>query len=109
MNAFYFFKTDREIVFNITSCVGIMSQFNMIMKTILISRCSQACMPFQSFLFPVFIPFFLRTGTNKELHFHLLKFSHAENKLSCYNFIRECFTDLRSEERRVGKECRSRG
>src|SRR6476661_6551001 len=56
-------------------------------------------MPVQSCFLPIFKPFFLCTGANKELHFHLFKFSHAKNKLPCNNFIPECFTNLRNTKR----------
>src|SRR6478609_2818752 len=62
-------------------------------------------MPFQPFFFPVFIPFFLCTRTNKELHFHLLKLAHTENKLAGYNLIPERFTNLCNTKRNF-KPCR---
>ena len=56
-------------------------------------------MPFHSFFFPVFIPFFLCAGPDKELHFHLFKFPHAENELPGYDFIAKCFTNLGNTKR----------
>src|SRR3954462_5264525 len=55
-------------------------------------------MPVKSRFFPVFKPFFLCAGTNKELHFHLFKFTHTKNKLTSNNFISECFTNLRNSK-----------
>jgi hypothetical protein len=62
-------------------------------------------MPFQSLLFPVFVPFFLCAGADKELHFHLLKLAHPENKLPGDNFITESFTNLCNAKRDF-KPCR---
>src|SRR4249920_1926888 len=87
MNTFHFFKTERKFIFNIAGRIGIMSQFHMVMKTIFFFWNSQAQMPFHSYLLPGFIPFFLCTGANEILHFHLFKFSHAENKLPGYDLI----------------------
>src|ERR1051326_8623465 len=56
-------------------------------------------MPFHSFLFPVFIPLFLCSWTNEELHFHLFKLSHAKNKLPCYDLITKCFPYLCNSKR----------
>src|SRR3954447_2022358 len=51
-------------------------------------------MPLEAGLLPVFIPFFLCAGTDKELHFHLLKLAHTEDKLAGYNLVAECLTNL---------------
>ncbi len=51
-------------------------------------------MPLQTGFFPIFIPLLLCTRSNKKLHFHLLKLTHAENKLTRDNFITKSFSDL---------------
>src|SRR5258705_9701197 len=94
-----FFKPNGKVKFDIAGCIGIMSQFDMIVEAILVTRKPKTQMPFQSFFFPVLVPFFLCAGTNKELHFHLLKLTHPENKLPRHNLITECFTDLRNPKR----------
>src|SRR6266487_4772792 len=99
MNTFYFFKADWKFIFNITSGIGIVSQLHMIMKTISFSWNAKTQMPFHSFFFPGFIPFFLRTWTNEILHFHLLKLPHTKNKLPRYNFIPERLPYLCNTER----------
>src|ERR671921_221934 len=38
VNAFHFFKTNREIIFNIAGGIGIMSQLRMVMKAVFIGR-----------------------------------------------------------------------
>src|SRR4051794_29050054 len=80
VNAFHFFKAHREIVFNIAGHVRIMGQLYMVMKTISFLRYTQTQVPLHSCFFPVLIPFFLCARLNKELHLHLLKFTHAEDK-----------------------------
>ena len=44
-------------------------------------------------------PLQLRTRTNEELHLHLLKLAHTEDKLTRYNLITEGLTDLCDTER----------
>src|SRR4029079_845634 len=85
--------------------IRIMRKFYMIMKTIFFFRDPEAQVPFHSYFLPGLIPFFLCTGTNKVLHLHLFKLSHAENKLSCYNFISECFSNLCDTKRNFQATC----
>src|SRR5688572_31868358 len=62
-------------------------------------------MPFHSFRFPVFVPLFLCTRTNKELHFHLFKFPHTENELPCDDLITKCFSYLCNTKRNFHPSC----
>src|SRR5258706_13849271 len=101
MNTLYFFDPNGEIILNITGRIRVMCKLDVIVKTIFFFGKTKTQMPVQSFLFPVFIPFFLCSGTNKELHFHLFKLTHPENELPCYDFIPESFTDLCNAERNL--------
>src|SRR5215213_1820654 len=94
MNTFYFLEANGKIILYVTSGIGIMSQLSVIVKAVLIGRNAQTQMPFQSFFFPMLVPFFLRSGTNKKLHFHLLKLSHSKDKLPRNNFISKRFSYL---------------
>src|SRR5690606_19996545 len=94
----YFFKSDGEIIFYIAGSIGIMGQLYMVVKPEFFFRDAQADMPFHPGFFPVIIPFFLRTGSYKKLHFHLLKFPHTKDKLARYDFIPECFSCLSDSE-----------
>src|ERR1700749_4442568 len=94
MYAFYFFKTERELVFNIKCSIGIMRQLSVLMITIFFRTCTQSKMPFQSHSFPMLKPLFLSAWANKELHFHLLKFTHTDYELPCNHLITECFSYL---------------
>src|SRR5687767_15761386 len=96
MNTFHFFKANGEFIFYITGRFGVMSQFAMIMKTIFFFGNTQTQVPFHPFLFPESIPFCFRPGADKVLHLHLLKFTHAEYKLSRHNFITESLSYLRN-------------
>src|SRR5690606_6597147 len=102
---FYFSESHREIKFYIAGGICIVSKFNMVVEAVFFSRNSQSEVPFHSFFLPVFIPFFLRTRLNKELHFHLLKFTHAKDKLTSNNFISECFSSLCNSERYFHSTC----
>src|SRR5688500_17852932 len=99
MNSFHLFEPDRKIIFDITCCIGIMRQLHMIVEAVFLGRYSQALVPAHSFFLPVFVPLFLCTRPYKKLHFHLLKLTHSENKLPCYNLVPECFTYLRNSKR----------
>src|SRR4051812_23563943 len=99
MNTLHFFKTNGEIVLNICSSVGIMCQLHVIMKAVFFFWNAQAQVPFHSLLFPELVPLFLCTGANEKLHLHLLKLAHPENKLTGYDLIAECFSNLCNTER----------
>src|SRR4051812_10239079 len=99
MYTFHFLKSNWKFILNVTCGISIKRQFCMIVKTIFFCRNTKALVPVEPFLFPVFVPFFLCAGTYKELHFHLLKFAHAKNKLPGHNFIPECFTNLCNTKR----------
>src|SRR5256885_342732 len=62
-------------------------------------------MPFHSLLLPVFIPLLLSARTNKELHFHLFKLTHAEYKLASHDLIAEGLTDLGYSKRYFHTSC----
>src|SRR5690554_817597 len=99
MNSFKLFESHREIKFYICGCICVMCQIYMVMKTIVFLSKSKCFVPFFSFCFPVFVPFQLFSWTNEILHFHLLKFPHSKNELSCNDFISKCFSDLCNSER----------
>ena len=56
-------------------------------------------MPFGAHVFPVVVPFHFFARAHKKLHFHLFKFAHAEDELTCYNFISEGFANLCNPKR----------
>src|SRR5690606_34423590 len=89
-----FFKAHRKIKLNIAGCVGIVCQIEVIVKTIIVLTKAKGAVPFHSSFFPEFIPLHLFTWLNKELHFHLLELTHSENKLTRYNLIAKCFSNL---------------
>src|SRR5947207_16029287 len=99
MNPFHFFESKWKFIFNVASRICIVSKFHMIMKAILFFPYSQFQMPIHPLSFPGFIPLFLCAGANEVLHFHLLEFPHAENKLSGNDLIPECFSNLCNAER----------
>src|SRR5687767_6524563 len=99
MNTFHFLETNWEIIFDIACSISIMRQFHMIMKPVFLFWNAQAEVPLHSFFFPELVPLFLRTRPDKKLHFHLLEFTHPENKLPGNNFISECFAYLCNTKR----------
>src|SRR5678816_2244876 len=105
MNAFHFLKTNRKIIFYVAGCISIMCKFNMIVKTIFFPRNAKAQVPPHSFFFPELIPFLLCAGPDKELHFHLFKFSHSENELPGNDLITKCFSNLSDTKRYLHPAC----
>jgi len=56
-------------------------------------------MPFQTGFLPGFKPIKLGTRFNKELHLHLFKLTHTEDKLTGNDFVTERLTNLSNTER----------
>src|SRR5688500_15173808 len=100
MNAFHLLESKCKIIFDIAGRICIVRKLGMIVKLKFFCRNPQCKMPLHPFFLPVLIPLLLCAGTDKELHFHLLELTHAENELPCDDLIPECFTDLRYSERK---------
>ena len=98
VNSFHFLEAERHLEFNIRSGIGIMSQLIVVVETVFLVAKSEGFVPFQAELFPEFKPLHFLTRANKELHFHLFEFAHAENKLTGYYLISKCFSDLGNTE-----------
>src|SRR5258708_6171042 len=99
MNSFHLFETKWKLKFNIAGRIGIVRKLQVIMKTIFSFRETKTTMPLHTRLLPFLIPFKISSRLYEILHLHLLKFTHAENKLACNNFIPECFARLRNTKR----------
>src|SRR3954469_14874604 len=56
-------------------------------------------MPLKPRFFPVLIPITFAARAHEKLHFHLLKLAHTEDKLTRYNFVAKCFTNLCNAKR----------
>src|ERR1035437_1196748 len=98
MNSLHFLKPKWKAVFNINCSIGIMRQFIVFVEPVVLTAKTQSLMPVHAGSSPFLKPFRIRTRTNKELHFHLFKFTHTENKLTGNNLVTESFTDLGNPE-----------
>ena len=105
MDALKLFESEWELKFDIGGCIGVVSQLLMVMVTVFLVTHSEGLMPSKTGLLPFCKPFELLTGTNEELHLHLLKLPHTEDKLTGYNLIAERFTDLSNTERNFHSAC----
>src|SRR5574344_58133 len=94
MDPFQLLKSKGKIKVYIAGRIGIVSHFIVVMITVFFPISTQRKMPVQTHFFPVFIPFHFISRAYKKLHFHLLKFTHPENELSCNYLISESFTNL---------------
>src|SRR5690606_28020065 len=99
MDPLYFFKSERKFKFDIYCCICVMRQFIMVVKAQAVRWDPQGSMPSHSDVLPMLIPLFFFSRADEKLHFHLLEFAHAENKLSCHNLIPKGFTYLCNTER----------
>src|SRR5574344_1136582 len=73
----------------------------MIMQTIFLLRNTKRQMPFLSSFFPIFKPLKFITRLYEVLHFHLLKLTHTEDKLTSNNLITEGFPYLSNSKRNL--------
>src|SRR3989338_9167195 len=101
VDTFQFFKAHWKIKFDITGCVCIMGQLNVVMKAVVLITQAQLSVPLHPGFLPVFIPLHLFAWTHKKLHFNLLKFAHAENELTGYNLVAEGLTNLCNTKRNL--------
>src|SRR5947207_1893482 len=99
MDTFHLFYSEGEPELNIYCCISIMRRFEMVVKVQIVFAETKRPVPAHAFFFPAFVPLFLRSRANEELHFHLLEFTGAENKLTGNDFVSESFTDLCNAKR----------
>ena len=98
MDTLYLLEAERHVEFDICCGIGVMSQFVVVVKTIVLSTETQILMPLHTCLLPFGKPVQLSTGLNKELHLHLFEFAHTEDKLSGNNLVAESLTYLGNTE-----------
>ena len=78
-----------------------MCKLVVVVVTVVLLAHSKCLVPFQTDLFPFCKPLKLSARLYKELHLHLLKLSHSEDELSCYNLVSESFTNLCNTKRQL--------
>ena len=98
-------ETEWEVKLDISSGIGIMSEFLVIVKTIVLSTHTEVHVPVKTCLLPIFEEVHLSTRLAEELHFHLLELSHTENELTGNDLISECLTYLCYTERNLHTTC----
>ena len=101
MDTFHFFKSEWETELDVRGCIRVMRQFLVIMEPVFFWPESQRLMPAHAGLLPFLEPVKFTAGAYEELHFHLLEFTHPEDKLTCHDFVTESFTDLGDTERNL--------
>jgi len=94
VNAFHFLETEGHLKLNIGGCVGVVSQFIVVVETVLVVTQAQGLVPFEAGFLPLSEPIEFSTRFDKKLHLHLLEFTHAENKLTGHDFVAEGFSNL---------------
>ena len=105
MDTFHFLETERHQELDIGCCIGIVSQFFVVVETIVVIAKAQCLMPFQTSLFPFLEPFEFGSRFYEELHFHLFELTHTENELTGHDFVTESLTNLSDTERNLHTSC----
>ena len=93
MDTLYFLEAEGHKEFDVSSGVGVVGQFVVVVVAVFLIAHAEGLVPFKTPFFPLREPFEFLAGTYEELHFHLLEFAHTEDKLACYDFVAECFAD----------------
>ena len=99
--AFEFLESEWEVEFDVGGCISIVSQFLMVVKTIVLRAHSEVYVPFHTVLLPFLEPFEFGTGLDEELHLHLLEFPHTEDELTSHDLVSECLAYLCDTERNL--------
>ena len=99
--ALHLFKSEWHLEFDVGGSIGIVSQFLMVMETVVLGSESQCLMPCHTSLLPFRKPVKFGARLYKELHLHLLKLPHSEYELACHNFITESLAYLCYAERNL--------
>ena len=94
VDAFHFLEAKGHLKLDIGSRIGVMSQFVVVMKAVLVVTQAQGLVPFEAGFLPLSEPIEFSTRFDKKLHLHLLEFTHAENKLTGHDFVAEGFSNL---------------
>ena len=77
----------------------------MVVVAIVLVAHAQGLVPSQAHFLPVLKPLHLRAGLAEELHLHLLKLPHAEDKLAGDNLVTESLTYLGDTEGQLHAPC----
>ena len=101
MNPFHLFESERELKLYIGRSIRIMRQFFMVVKTVHVIAETECLMPLHTKCLPVLIPFHLIARMHEELHLHLFKLPHTEDKLTGYYLITERLAYLCDTERNL--------
>ena len=74
--------------------IGIVCQLLMVVEAVLLVPETEILVPLHPRSLPLLKPVNLRPGLHEELHLHLLKLAHTEDKLPRHDLIAERLTDL---------------
>ena len=98
VNPFHFLESERHLVLDVRSCIGIVSQLFVVVEAILFVAKAEVAVPAHARFFPTGKPGELFAWPNKELHLHLLKLPHPKNELPRDDLIPESLSDLSNAE-----------
>ena len=99
VDTFHFLETEGHQELDVGSGIGIVRQFLVVMEAIFLIAQAEGFVPTEAELFPMFEPLHLGAGFYEELHLHLFKLAHTEDKLASHYLVTEGFTYLCDTER----------
>ena len=105
MDTLHLLETKRHLEFDVGGSVGIVGQLFVVVETIVLSSESESLVPCHTCLLPFREPVELGARLHEELHLHLLKLAHTEDKLACHDLVAESLTNLCYSERNLHASC----
>ena len=105
VNALHLLEAERHLKLDVGGSVGIVGELLVIVEAIVLRAEAQSLVPLHTDLLPLCEPLHLGAGLNEELHLHLLKLAHAEDKLTCHNLVTESLAYLCDTERNLHAAC----
>ncbi|CUP12822.1 Uncharacterised protein [Segatella copri] len=98
VDTLYLLEAEWHLKLDVGSSIGIVSQFLVIVITVVLITHTESLVPSQTNLLPIFKPLHLSTRLAEELHLHLLELTHTEYELTGYNLVTESLTNLTDTE-----------
>ena len=105
VDTLHLLETKRHLEFDVGGSVGIVGQLVVVVETIVLCTESESLVPCHTCLLPFREPVELGARLHEELHLHLLKLAHTEDKLACHDLVAESLTNLCYSERNLHSSC----
>ena len=98
VDTLHLLEAEGHVELDVGSGIGIVSQFVVVVETVVLCPEAQVLVPLHAGLLPLGEPVELCTGLDEELHLHLFELTHTEDELACYNLVAESLAYLGNAE-----------